>query len=233
MIFALFWIYLCLWVEILVLSNHFDRTLIEIDHIGKYYWVEKKYYDDGLNTIWKPVIYLYPPEETEVSVKLDYDWELFVSYPEYDETIWWWKVLAKPDWTLIDRDEREYSYLFWEWLYDGNWNLSRWFVVRWEDTMEFLQETLSKMGLIPREYNEFIVYRYPKMKDNKYNLIYFAWNDYTNRAKLTVDPAPDSMLRVFMVYKPLEEFIEIPPQEIDSFERTWFTVVEWGWSEIK
>jgi hypothetical protein len=31
----------------------------------------------------------------------------------------------------------------------------------------------------------------------------------------------------------LEEFIEIPPQEIKSFERTGFTVVEWGWSEIK
>jgi hypothetical protein len=43
-----------------------------------------------------------------------------------------------------------------------------------------------------------------------------------------VNPLPDSMLRVFMVYKPLEEFIEIPPQEIKSFERTGFTVVEWG-----
>ena len=52
-------------------------------------------------------------------------------------------------------------------------------------------------------------------------------------AKLEVTPEPDSMLRVFMVYKPLETAIEIEEPTIEPFERTGFTVVEWGGTEIK
>ena len=96
-----------------------------------------------------------------------------------------------------------------------------------------MQNTLEKIGLTPKEYNEFIVFWYPKMKDNKYNLIKFAEEEYTKTAPLTINPRPDSMLRVFMVYKPLDNFINIKPQEIKPFIREGFTVVEWGGTEIK
>ncbi|MBQ2385447.1 MAG: hypothetical protein II292_04480, partial [Clostridia bacterium] len=45
----------------------------------------------------KPVIYLYPTEETVVSVKLEYDGELTATYPEYNGE---WQVVASPDGTL-------------------------------------------------------------------------------------------------------------------------------------
>jgi len=86
-------------------------------------------------------------------------------------------------------------------------DLTKGFVVRGEDTAIFLQQMLSRMGLTPKEYNEFIVYWYPQMKNNKYNLIHFAGEEYTDLAKLTITPKPDSILRVFMVYKPLEREI--------------------------
>lgn len=41
----------------------------------------------------------------------------------------------------------------------------------------------------------------------------------------------NSVLRVFMAYKAIEEPIEIGAQEFKSFERTCFTVVEWGGAE--
>ena len=66
------------------------------------------------------------------------------------------------------------------------------------------------------------------MKETKYNLIHFADEQYTAHAPLNIPPEPDSVLRVFMVYKPLEERIEVKRQEIESFERKGFTVVEWG-----
>ena len=47
-------------------------------------------------------------------------------------------------------------------------------------------------------------------------------------APLTVTPKPDSVVRVHMVYLPLEQPIEIPEQELTPMERTGFTVVEWG-----
>lgn len=41
------------------------------------------------------------------------------------------------------------------------------------------------------------------------------------------------MLRVFMAWKPLEEAVGIPPQELEFTERTGFTVVEWGGSQVE
>lgn len=182
----------------------------------------------------KPVIYLYPQETTNVSVKLDFKWNLLATYPVYNNSIKWWNVIANPDWTLTDLNWNEYSYLFREWKFaDTDRDFSKWFVVKWEDTIEFLQNTLAKIWLTPREYNEFIVYRYPKMKNNKYNMIYFAQEEYTDRAQLTINPTPDSILRVFMVYKPLNEYVKITEQKIIPFDRTWFTVVEWWGSEAK
>ena len=88
------------------------------------------------------------------------------------------------------------------------------------------------MGLIPKEYNEFIVYWLPLMENNKYNLISFQGENYDENARLEIEPKPDSILRVFMAYKPLKEYKEVEEQEIIPFERKGFTVIEWGGTEI-
>lgn len=183
----------------------------------------------GVN--YKPVIYLYPEKETDVSVKLLYNGRLTVTYPEYGDG---WNVTAYPDGRLLNHtDGKEYSYLFWEGISNVEYDMESGFVVKGEDTAEFLQDTLSKMGLLPHEYNEFIVYWLPKMQENKYNLISFRGSEYTDSAVLDINPAPDSLLRVFMAYQPLSEPVDIEPQEIIPFERHGFTVVEWGGTEIK
>jgi endoglucanase len=41
------------------------------------------------------------------------------------------------------------------------------------------------------------------------------------------------MLRVFIAYVPLEESVNIEPQQLETFERKGFTVVEWGGSKIQ
>jgi len=114
-----------------------------------------------------------------------------------------------------------------------NWNFSKGFAVKGKDTREFLQQNLSDIGLTPKEYNEFIVYWYPLMQNNPYNLIYFAKDEYSNIASLKITPKPDSILRVFMVFKPINKKIEIEPQKFEPFIRKGFTVVEWGGTELK
>jgi hypothetical protein len=178
----------------------------------------------------KPVIYLYPETATEVDVKLDYAGKLTCTYPKYQNG---WNVIAEPDGTLKDvKTGKEYSYLFWEGESKIKYDLSKGYVVKGEDTAEFLQEKLAQIGLLPKEYNEFIVYWLPEMEDNPYNLITFQNEVYTNSAVLTVNPKPDSVLRVFMAYKELERPIKIESPEITPFERKGFTVVEWGGTEI-
>jgi hypothetical protein len=180
----------------------------------------------------KPVIYLYPESKTEVSVELKYKGELTCTYPEYKNG---WNVTAYPDGKVVNfYDNKEYSYLFWEGQSSKeHWNLDKGFVVKGEDTKEFLQEKLEYMGLTPKEYNEFIVYWLPIMQENEYNLITFAGKEYEELAPLQIEPEPDSMLRVFMVFKALDESMEIEEQELNTFERKGFTVIEWGGTELK
>lgn len=179
----------------------------------------------------KPVIYLYPEQVQEVYVQLELDGEFTCTYPEYDNG---WKVKAYPDGTLRDQDTgKEYNYLFWEGTSGTEYDLSRGFVVEGKDTAGFLEEKLAYLGLNEKERNEFIVYWLPRMEDNKYNLITFQGEDYTEHAKLKISPEPDSILRVFMVYKPLDKAINIPEQELEPFESEGFTVIEWGGAEME
>lgn len=176
----------------------------------------------------KPIIYIYPEEITDISVEVDCD--LTVTYPAYNEG---WKVTAEPDGTLTNHaDGREYSYLFWEGEGYGEMDFSEGFVVKGEDTVSFLQDKLSEMGMTPREYNEFIVYWLPYMQDNAYNLISFQWENYDESAKLNITPEPDNMLRVFMAFKAIDEPVDIPEQELPVLQREGFTVVEWGGAEV-
>ena len=184
---------------------------------------------DGGELTAKPIIYLYPEKETEVSVQLDYDGELTVTWPVYEDG---WNVTARPDGTLLDAEGNAYSYLFWEGVTDAEYDFSKGFCVAGEDTADFLRETLAEIGLTPEEYNEFIVYWLPQMQDNAYNLISFQQERYTQAAQLDITPEPDSMLRVFMVWKPLERPQEIEPQEFTPFRREGFTVVEWGGTKV-
>lgn len=174
----------------------------------------------------KPVIYLYPEEETKVTVQLDYVGELTCTYPEYDGG---WTVTAPPDGTLINQaDGLAYSYLFWEGESDTAYDFSQGFVVKGEDTAGFLREKLTFLGLTDREANEFIVYWLPQLEQNPYNLISFQQEAYTDSAGLTVTPQPDSVLRVFMACKPLKKPVDIPEQQLVPTEREGFTLVEWG-----
>ena len=170
----------------------------------------------------KPIIYLYPEVPTSCSVKVEINGALTCTYPDYNGG---WEVTAYPNSRIIDQKTgKEYSYLFWEGVTDVEYDFSRGFVVKGEDTAEFLQKTLAEIGLTPVEYNEFIVYWLPRMQNNPYNLISFQSDIYTS---------PDSLLRVFMAYRPLSAPIDIEPQTFDTFVRQGFTVVEWGGTEVR
>ncbi|PKM76951.1 MAG: hypothetical protein CVU90_10115 [Firmicutes bacterium HGW-Firmicutes-15] len=185
-----------------------------------------------LTLVGKPVIYLYPMMQEVVSIKLNFSGQLTCTYPDYKNG---WNVIAAPDGTLTNLDDnKQYPYLFWEGVSnEAKWDLSQGFVVAGKDTKDFLQEKLAFLGLTPKEYNEFIVYWLPVMQNNKFNLVTFAGREYEEIAPMQITPNPDSVLRVFMVFKSLDSFMEVQPQELKSFERKGFSVVEWGGTELK
>ena len=185
------------------------------------------------NMFLKPIIYLYPEEETSLVVKLGSPEKLTCTYPKYKET--GWDVTAFPDGTLIDNETGRKLYsLYWEGKDNKNIEFNEGFCVKGEDTIKFLEEKLEVLGLTEREAEEFIVYWLPKMENNKYNLIRFAtMEEIENNMPIEFSVEPDTVIRVLMQFKPVNRYVEIPEQVIETPERTGFVAVEWGGTEVK
>lgn len=180
----------------------------------------------------KPVIYLYPVQKQTVNIKIQGNINLTSTYPQYDEA--GWNVVALPNGTIIDeKTGRQYYCLYWEGMYENKYDMSTGFVVRGENTSKFLEDNLKKLGLTDREANEFIIYWLPQMEKNKYNLVHFATDEYNKEVPLEISPKPDSLIRVLMVYKPLDKPVTVEQQQIVTPKREGFTVVEWGGTETK
>ena len=183
--------------------------------------------------IAKPVIYLYPEAETDVCVKVEVDGELSCVYPEYNGG---WEVTAMPDGTLYDKNGREYYCLYWEAdMYDSlQPDKTCGFVVKGEETAEFLREKALMLGLTEKEANEFIIYWLPQMEDNAYNYVYFSVEEYKKAATLDITPVADTVIRFAMMWQPLDAPIDVKEQQLpDTPERNGFTVVEWGGARMK
>ena len=187
----------------------------------------------GITPMEKPIIYLYPKQETSVTVKLGAPYKVLHSYPKYTEE--GWHVIAKPDGTLTDsKTGRELYSLYWEGKGTTEAKTNDGFVVKGKDTASFLEEKLKILGLNSKESEEFIIYWLPRLENNKYNYIRFASMDEINTyMPLEFSVQPDSIIRVLMQYKKLNNYIEIPEQKLSTPERTGFVAVEWGGTEIK
>ena len=178
----------------------------------------------------KPVIYLYPPRPTQMDVTLTPHGDTFTeTIPHYNTG---WRVLARPNGQVTNlADGKTYPYLFWESIGPPVVDdITEGFLVARDDLDAFLREKLAFMGLLPVEYEEFIEFWLPLLSRNAYSLIYFAGEEYTARFPLEITPAPDSVLRVFMVARPATGREKIAPQRLQPFTRKGFSVVEWGGS---
>lgn len=178
----------------------------------------------------KPVIYIYPTQQQQVHVQLNYVGNLTHTYPKYPEN--GWKVIAEPNGTLWDENGMEYYALFWEGTPHKPLTAKDGFVVAGKETAKFLEEKLAYLGLNRREANEFIMYWLPRMESNAYNLIHFSGEEYETLAELKITPQPETIIRIMMLTQPLKNKVDVPLQDLTPLHKTrkGFTVVEWGGS---
>ena len=183
-----------------------------------------------------PIIYLYDEQEREATVKLDLNGELTCTYPKYDE-VNGWTVKTSADGVLTDASGRQYEYLYWEADVDMDPDFSKGFCVKGEDSAAFLEEALSDLGLSDTEANTFIMYWLPQLEENPYNVIAFQTDTYEEVAKLNVDPLPDTVVRVNMLFYGSDEYVEMEEQDLSAMnpsleEREGFVLVEWGGGKL-
>lgn len=204
---------------------------VKLQHENLYFQVGVSFRLDGSMLAEKPVLYLYPEDTTEVNVSVNLSNHDFAhAYPAYNEESGW-NVTASPNGDLIDEETgRKYYTLFWETegppIASG---LDKGFVVSGNNSADFLETKLEELGLNYREMNEFIIYWLPQMENNNYNAVYFAFEEYEATSQLSITPQPDNIIRIMMLWEPLEEKIELKEQILPATpSREGFVAVEWG-----
>lgn len=204
----------------------------------------------------KPVIYLYPQQTTNVTVRLDTSVQLTTHIPQYQNG---WHVLAEPDGTLSNLSthkepckqyevahfgaeyasqacqQNRYPYLFWA----GNVRATAMpqskggWVVTNNQLNDFLSEKLTEMGFVAKEKNDFLSYWVPMMRRQAapfYQISFLQTRELGMLFPMVVTPQPDTIFRIFMDYSPLQAMPDqLPtPQKLDRIERVGFTLIEWG-----
>ena len=174
----------------------------------------------------KPVVYLYPTKEQEITVKVGAD--VKISDPYYNPKTGW-TAIARPDGQLTVNGTK-FDSLFWEGLGYGAYpEITRGTIVKQQDAVSTIKVQLTQQGLSSKEINDFVDYWQDKLPNKPYiRLTWFNTAQMNQLAPLFVSPRPDTMLRVFLDASGLDNPITIPVQDLTSTPRIGFTVVEWG-----
>ena len=183
----------------------------------------KDYYCGG---IAKPILYLYPTEQTNVKITFEHPDLLKTTYPKYNKE---WNVTVKEDGTITDKDGRNYYALYWDEKQKNKVDFKYGYYVTSNKAIKFLEQKLFEIGLTEREANEFIMYWLPKLENNKKSLVYFELTEEKEKYnKINIEPKPDSLLRLTIHIKKVNKETKIKEQKIKPFVRNGFTAVEWG-----
>lgn len=176
--------------------------------------------------IAKPVLYLYPKKTTRVSVTFEHPEFLETTYPKYKGK---WEVKAHSNGDLYDNNGAYYYALYWDEKQVHSVDFSTGYYVDKDNAIEFLEKKLSYIGLSRREANEFIMYWLPILEKNEKSLVYFELTEERESYnKLNISPKPDSMLRLVIHIKKVDQKTNIPKQNLTKFQRKGFVAVEWG-----
>ena len=190
------------------------------------------YFKRPISESMKPIIYIYPEKETEVSVKLGKTENLTCTYPKYENE---WNVKAYPNGNLIDlKTGRKLYALYWEGKNNlKNDKIQEGFIVKGEEIAKFLEEKLEILGLNEKEAEEFIVYWLPQLEKNEYNFIkFYTSEEIEKEMPLKINPEPETIIRVLMGWKKVDKNIKVEEQKLEKVERKGYTVLEWGGTEI-
>ena len=215
-------------------SDYYEEyTSVNIENGNQYYYSVYFTPAEMMQLTEKPVIYLYPEETTDIDVTVKPKGEFTFTYPPYNDG---WKVTVSPD-GKIQCDEESYNYLFWEAedkLSPEDVDLNTGFAVAGEQITKFLEEKLTAIGLTSMERSDFITFWGPRMAGHTDVFLHFYFNEDCDRfGTLDIQPKPDQINRVYIVWQPIEQLRIAPtPQELPELNREGFNVLEWGGQEL-
>lgn len=187
----------------------------------------------------KPVIYGYSETSLSASLKLENTNDLTFTYPAYQEG---WMVNLDKDEPGFNINGIQYPYIFWEGeknklSFKSSEGIINGFYIKTDTAISFFENSLTQLGLNQTEITDFITYWGPRVQQNSFATIqYLVDEDYDEAiGDLIIDPQPDNERRVYLLFEGDEvgkSVYQINNPSLTSFNRSGFTIVEWGGTEF-
>jgi hypothetical protein len=177
--------------------------------------------------VYKPNIYIYPEEKTELYITLDFPkgGKVVSSIPEYGSG---WNVTVDKS-GLINNS---FDYLFYESSQPDVWQLTEGWIVKKEDLETFFVENMTSYGFAEKEIVDFTYYWIPRFTSADFYEIYPQNQKLIETViQLEISKKPDKLLRLFYVIRESSNNLDfvLPEPKIDrTFKREDFFVTEWG-----
>lgn len=190
--------------------------------------IDEDFYEWEEN-LWpeKPNIYLYPEETTDVLVEMVFKHGSYLtwSWPEYNGG---WDVTVDQD-GIIDGI---YPYLYYEAGVPGMVQRKTGIILSREELFPWLESYMLGSGFVDREVGDFLLYWTQELEIRDWYAVYPQGDNIINTMiALRIKPAPDSMMRLWLLIEGAEKKPEKPHLEKPvprKLERIGFTVAEWG-----
>jgi uncharacterized protein YpmB len=183
----------------------------------------------------KPVIYLYPQNEINLSVKVSPNGGFTHTDPAYNNG---WTVNVLPNGKIKNLEGgKEYDYLLWEGIGANYPKQDKGWVVKREDLNLFLSEKLQILGLNEKEASDFKEYWLARLNEKPfYKISFLSREQFDSLAPVEFNPIkPDVFIRVMMTAEELDDYANISEQILPAKipRRNGFTAVEWGGTLLK
>lgn len=171
----------------------------------------------------KPNIYLYPENEETLQVDVKLYGRITAAIPTYKHG---WEVKVSPT-GIIDG---KYGFIYYEALIDYPFTLNRGWIVDKVHFSERMDPILQRIGFNNKERHDFIDYWASELswRTPKYAAYYVSPGEINKAVELKLSKQPDSLLRCYFVFLPVDNDIQIQEPDLPAFVRKGFTVVEWG-----
>ena len=178
----------------------------------------------------KPIVYFYPEEEMDLTIKFPDEERLLTTYPKYNDG---WNIHLNKDGTFTTGDsDREYYAIYFDAISNYECKFDEGFYVTKDNAISFLEEKMDYIGFNNHEVNEFMMYWLPILENNERSLVYFEQTEERNEeSPLEFSTNPDTLIRTIIHIKKVDEEVNIPEQQLVHYERNGFVVTEWGGAE--
>lgn len=179
----------------------------------------------------KPVIYLYPRKDTDVSVKITVPGIITESIPTYPVTTGWQHILAHPN-GIFSYQGKEYAELFYETYQQQIPRPTQGLIVTKEQIQPALTQITTKLGFLPGEQKEFLDYWTPRLTGIDKPYVFISLFPLAEKVKLDtvqITPLPDTFIQYIFYFTGVTTPYALAPLELPKpLQRTGFTAFEWG-----